>query len=111
MFPDCGFSRSVVNVRNKMIFIFHNRASTPSTEAIKSSMMDDISLEDVEQFEEARLAQVRRKVSRVDSLKKFLFSSRLEEKKTRNTAGRQWQRELSHPAVKTTIDSGTVGLH
>ena len=73
--------------------------------------MDDISLEDVEQFEEARLAQVRRKVSRVDSLKKFLFSSRLEEKKTRNTAGRQWQRELNQPAVKTTIDSGTVGLH
>ena len=73
--------------------------------------MDDISLEDVEQFEEARLAQVRRKVSRVDSLKKFLFSSRLEEKKTRNTGGRQWERELSQPAVKTTIDSGTGALH
>ena len=73
-------------------------------------MMDDISLEDVEQFEEARLAQVRRKVSRVESLKslkKFLFSSRLEEKKTRNHSGRQWQGVLSQP-VRTTMDSGTA---
>merc|ERR1719350_2691140 len=68
--------------------------------------MDDISLEDVEQFEEARLAQVRRKVSRVNSLKKFLFSSRLEEKKTRNNSARQWQRVLSQPAVSATVDSG-----
>ena len=87
------------------------RASTPSTEAIKSSMMDDISLEDVEQFEEARLAQVRRKVSRVNSLKKFLFSSRLEEKKPRTNSARQWQRVLSQPAVTTTIDSGTHWLY
>jgi len=61
-----------------------SRASSPGTEAVKSSIMDDISLEDVEQFEEKRMAQVRRKVSRVDSLKKFLFSSRLEEKKNKN---------------------------
>ena len=46
-------------------------------------MIDDISLVDVEQFEERRLAKVRRKVSRVDSLKKFLFSSKLEEKKSK----------------------------
>ena len=73
--------------------------------------MDDISLEDVEQFEEARLAQVKvRKVSRVNSLKRFLFSSRLEEKKTRPTAGRQWQPGLSQPAVSTTVDSGTDHL-
>ena len=92
IFPDCGFSR----------------ASTPSTEAIRSSMMDDISLEDVEQFEEARLAQVRRKVSRVDSLKKFLFSSRLEEKK--NRANSAWQRQRvvpCQPGVNSTMESGT----
>ena len=52
---------------------------------VKSCMIDDISLEDVETFEERRLAKVRRKVSRVDSLKKFLFSSKLEEKKTKQT--------------------------
>ena len=48
-------------------------------------MIDDISLVDVEQYEEKRqaLAKVRRKVSRVDSLKKFLFSSRVEEKKSK----------------------------
>ena len=70
--------------------------------------MDDISLEDVEQFEEARLAQVKvRKVSRVNSLKRFLFSSRLEEKKT---PGRQWQPGFSQPAVSTTVDSGTDHL-
>jgi len=63
-----------------------SRASSPGTEPVKSSMIDDISLVDVEQYEERRqqkLAKVRRKVSRVDSLKKFLFSSRLEEKKTK----------------------------
>ena len=48
-------------------------------------MIDDISLEDVETFEERRLAKVRRKVSRVDSLKKFLFSTKLDEKKTKQT--------------------------
>ena len=50
-------------------------------------MIDDISLEDVETFEELRLAlaKVYRKVSRVDSLKKFLFSSKLDEKKTKQT--------------------------
>ena len=48
-------------------------------------MNDDISLEDVETFEERRLAKVRRKVSRVDSLKKFLFSSKLDEKKPKQT--------------------------
>ena len=68
--------------------------------------MDDISLEDVEQFEEARLAQVRRKVSRVDSLKKFLFSSRLEEKKNRANSG--WQRVVPcQPGVNPTMESGT----
>ena len=46
-------------------------------------MIDDISLEDVETFEERRMAKVRRKVSRVDSLKKFLFSSKTDDKKTR----------------------------
>lgn len=61
----------------------HFRASSPGTEPIKSCMIDDISLVDVEQFEERRLAKVRRKVSRVDSLKKFLFSSKLEEKKSK----------------------------
>ena len=65
--------------------------------------MDDISLEDVEQFEEARQAQVRRKVSRVDSLKRFLFSSRLEEKKSRNNLSLERARQ---PAVDTTVDSG-----
>ena len=48
-------------------------------------MNDDISLEDVETFEERRLSKVRRKVSRVDSLKKFLFSSKLDEKKPKQT--------------------------
>ena len=48
-------------------------------------MIDDISLEDVETFEERRLAKVRRKVSRVDSLKKFLFSTKLDEKKSKQT--------------------------
>ena len=64
---------------------FYSRASSPSTEPIKSCMIDDISLVDVEQYEEKRqaLAKVRRKVSRVDSLKKFLFSSRVEEKKSK----------------------------
>lgn len=59
-----------------------SRASSPGTVGVKSSMIDDISLEDVETFEERRLARVRvrRKVSRVDSLKKFLmFGSRLAE--------------------------------
>jgi len=62
-----------------------SRASSPGTAGVKSSMIDDISLEDVETFEERRLAKVRRKVSRVDSLKKFLFSSKLDEKKTKQT--------------------------
>ena len=77
-----------------------SRASSPGTVGVKSSMIDDISLEDVETFEERRLVRyctvlyrtvlyctvllarvkVRRKVSRVDSLKKFLmFGSRLAE--------------------------------
>merc|ERR1712062_737877 len=60
-----------------------SRASSPATEGVKSSMIDDISLEDVETFEERRMAKVRRKVSRVDSLKKFLFSSKTDDKKTR----------------------------
>merc|ERR1719410_2068235 len=66
-----------------------SRASSPGTVGVKSSMIDDISLEDVETFEERRLARVkvRRKVSRVDSLKKFLmFGSRLAEDKRRPPA-------------------------
>jgi len=93
VFPDCGFSR----------------ASTPSTEAIKSSMMDDISLEDVEQFEEARLAKVRRKVSRVDSLKKFLFSSRLEsrlEEKIKKNKSNSNMQNLRRPALNTMCEPG-----
>ena len=68
--------------------------------------MDDISLEDVEQFEEKRLAQVRRKVSRVDSLKRFLFSSRLEEKKNKNNS----QLENFRRPTFTAIDTGTFSM-
>ena len=64
-------------------------------------MIDEISLEDVEQFEERRLAKVRRKVSRVDSLKKFLFSSKLEEKKSKpNDSPSQYIRPI------TNVDQG-----
>ena len=64
-------------------------------------MIDEISLEDVEQFEERRLAKVRRKVSRVDSLKKFLFSSKLEEKKSKpNESASQYMRPI------TNVDQG-----
>ena len=68
--------------------------------------MDDISLEDVEQFEEKRMAQVRRKVSRVDSLKKFLFSSRLEEKKNKNNLNLD---NFRRPAFNA-IDAGTYSM-
>ena len=74
---------------------------------IRSSVMDDISLEDVEQFEEKRLAQVRRKVSRVDSLKKFLFSSRLEEKRNRNNS---YLDDCRRPTFNT-MDTGTFSMH
>ena len=84
----------------------HCRASSPGTEVVKSSVMDDISLEDVEQFEEKRLAQVRRKVSRVDSLKRFLFSSRLEEKKNKNNS----QLENFRRPTFTAIDTGTFSM-
>ena len=64
-------------------------------------MIDEISLEDVEQFEERRLAKVRRKVSRVDSLKKFLFSSKLEEKRSKpNESASQYMRPI------TNVDQG-----
>ena len=72
------------------------RASSPGTEAVQSCMIDDISLEDVEQFEERRLAKVRRKVSRVDSLKKFLFSSKLEDKKVKQVENIHY---ISRPLV------------
>ena len=91
-----------------------SRASSPGTEAVKSTMTDDISLEDVEQFEEKRMAQVRRKVSRVDSLKKFLFSSRLEsrlEEKIKKNKSNSNMQNLRRPALNTMCEPGRVSLH
>jgi len=88
-----------------------SRASSPGTEVVKSSVMDDISLEDVEQFEEKRLAQVRRKVSRVDSLKRFLFSSRLEEKKNKNNSQLENFRRPTFTAIDTGYHPSCLEVH
>merc|ERR1719150_2501429 len=83
-----------------------SRASSPGTVGVKSSMIDDISLEDVETFEERRLARVRvrRKVSRVDSLKKFLmFGSRLAEDKRRQPAQGGGQHARGPPFVRSPL--------
>lgn len=73
--------------------------------------MDDISLEDVEQFEEKRMAQVRRKVSRVDSLKKFLFSSRLEEKKNKNNLNLENFRRPAFSAIDAGYHPSCLEVH
>merc|ERR1719195_1115644 len=83
-----------------------SRASSPGTVGVKSSMIDDISLEDVETFEERRLARVRvrRKVSRVDSLKKFLmFGSRLAEDKRRPPDQGGGQHPRGPPLVRSPL--------
>merc|ERR1719192_2082042 len=69
-------------------------------------MIDDISLEDVETFEERRMARVRvrRKVSRVDSLKKFLmFGSRLAEDKRRPPDQGGGQHPRGPPLVRSPL--------